>query len=129
MRHSWSEEEIARVRAMKADKRTWQEIATTLGVTRRSAINAIVRANRPAREREDHKRSVAVLREYNYVAVVIDPAIAARLLDERDRRSEAAQTSIGSLLLGDPPPGYSALDRLNRSIDDAMQDQINRHGC
>lgn len=129
---AWSESESSCVREMKAQGKSWKEIASFVGRDSRAVRAHIKRLDRTPEEIAEHKRTLQIRREYNafiaaHPAGEIDPAILYRLLAERNQRWDAEQhASIAGILFGDPPPGYSALDRINRSIDDAMQDQINR---
>jgi hypothetical protein len=63
------------------------------------------------RERKDERRAY-VRRDHARHAITVPPEVLAQREARRDARE---RQSVTSLLCGDPPPGFSALDQLRAS--------------
>jgi transposase len=95
--HTWTDAEIAIVREMDASGDSVADIAERLGLSIDQARYALYRARREGRDDD---------------APVSSRAPPHAVLVDRERRIAARnrQTLTGELF-GDPPPGFSMLDR------------------
>lgn len=98
----WTEDEISTAVAMRASGATFEDISKAIG---RSAA--------AARE----KLTTVGLHEPEVTRLIdIDPRPSPELLAARAYRYEmAARRTLSEMLLGDPPPGFSALDEKRRA--------------
>jgi hypothetical protein len=95
-RRPWTPHEMLRARAMRRNGLTFTDIDRALGRSYGAAYNKLV--TEPGSQPSGH--NVGSIR------------VADELIAERDRRREAAaRRTITQEIFGDPPPGYSALDR------------------
>lgn len=120
---SWSDAEKATALRMKADGAKPVEIAAALGRTEKSVRAKIytMQMNQAQRLRDNATRNA---RRYDSdqgrraagigIAVSMAPDIDA--IDERNRRIAAPHRDLTALLCGDPPLGFSALDRAERAL-------------
>jgi hypothetical protein len=94
----WTEQELSAALDMRAQGCTFEEVGKALG---RSATRDKLTAA------QLHVPEVS-----RTLAAVDDPRPSQEVLDARDyRREMGALRSIGAVLMGDPPPGFSALDQ------------------
>ena len=109
----WSTEETAILRAGINDKLSWDDLQAQLpgrsivGIKRQAWV-----VNLTPEERLAHHRRARSEYRTEVVHTVVAPTIVPEfVIEERDRRqlAEDRQTRA-SKILGDPPPGYSALD-------------------
>jgi hypothetical protein len=105
----WTEDEIALLKQRKAEGVKTKVIAFELS---RSEVSVAERW-RWMNSSEEIKERRRLVRQ-NYAAGIINRAtpkvVPDDVLIERDRRL-AAPITINALILGDPRPGFSALDR------------------
>lgn len=90
---SWTAEQVATARRLLASKATNEECLAVLGRSRRACYVRIARDG--------------------YAKIVIEDRRfppPPSLIEEAEKRAKAPRTITG-WLFGDPPPGYSALDR------------------
>jgi hypothetical protein len=124
----WSDEETQRLRElMKTHGRDFKAIGKLMGRTHQSCEHRWRWINMPAdqlarrnaaeakRKKELRATEAAEKNPNGYDFIVRKSIIPADVFIERDRRLGAPRT-IGSLILGDPPPGYSALDRKRQGL-------------
>lgn len=119
----WSEAETATVLEMRAAGYSFPEIASKLPGRSASGVNA--RYLWLTMTEEQHRARRARINEWrkrehlNCVHTPrqqrerVEPRYepSAELLAERDERYRLSPRSLTAFLCGDPPPGYSALDR------------------
>lgn len=119
----WTFVEVTRLRKMLENGESRKHIASVLGMPVQRVIDRIKHENRtPERNRERYERAMA-LREKNKIdkprrsishphgtPVVSTVRPTPEMLEEAYIRSNAPR-SLSATLLGDPPVGYSALDR------------------
>jgi hypothetical protein len=114
----WSPEEIETAKKMRADKFTFLVIAERLGRTQWSVRARLDReAMTPeqlrARDRGNNARrslrNRRPLDDHLHLAGPT-PEMVAKLLDERDERCAVEPRDLTAILMGDPLPGYSALE-------------------
>jgi hypothetical protein len=101
----WSAEDDATLKRLRAENKTVSQIAKEMGRVRSSVYNKLEYANKFGRTA--HFETV--------VRTKVPPEREA----DRDRRM-AADRDITSMLCGDPAPGQSALDKMNRSQQRAV---------
>ncbi len=125
MRQSWSAADKAEVVELAANGMPRRLIASKTGRSLASIEKVLWRANWTP-ERAEHNRKLQmeydrrkrereasyapVFRDYASAGRVPPETVAARIAD-RDRRMRAPPRDPSCLQLGDPPVGYSALDR------------------
>lgn len=101
-RKFWDAEELERAHALKAAGFGYEQIGAALGRTTGSVVTAIQK-----RLVNPHAYASGIGRGDQ---VLLKPD--ERLLAARDARAAASEArTITATLMGDPPPGYSALDR------------------
>jgi hypothetical protein len=125
----WSDEETQRLRElMKTHGRDFKAIGKLMGRSHQSCehrwrwinmpADQLARRNAAEAKRKRELRAANPVDEnpckYDFV-VRKTMSIPDDVFTERDRRLGAPRT-IGSLILGDPPPGYSALDRKRQGL-------------
>lgn len=117
---TWSPSMLERLLRLRDEQgKGWHEIAETLGRPHKAC------SARYWHEEYKRRRDRAAARAGNgeqigevhapprYMPAVVD----ARLIEDRDRRAEAAESrNFTSTFFGDPPPGYSALDRKRAQV-------------
>ena len=117
--NEWSDEETAALQQHLADRKKLREIAELIGRPVSSISNKVARLTadprrREARLAEKRERDAVyhVIAPYNheYPESVLKGRPSVEALRERDLRL-AAPLTPNCIILGDPPPGYSALDR------------------
>lgn len=102
-RASWSEEEKAKLFSLRDGARLgWTEIADRLGRPSGTVYAKYVYLKNLA------KRGACVQAAYGFT-------VPQECIDERARRL-AAPLTIAAYVLGDPKPGYSALDRKRQGL-------------
>ena len=130
MKHNrWSDEETQRLLdLMKTHGRDFKAIGKLMGRTNQSCEHRWRWINMPADQLE-RRNAAEARRKREMRAAEASPDDANKydfivrktmiipddVFIERDRRLGAPRT-IGSLILGDPPPGYSALDRKRQGL-------------
>lgn len=101
----WTNEEVERARKLREDGMTWPQIAEAMGRTPGACRNRIRYPHRNDKQRA-RDRETYVWYSHKIVKVVVPE----RVLAERDRIYSLPPNPIAELL-GEPPPGRSALDR------------------
>jgi hypothetical protein len=107
---SLTTDQIDLAREMHKAGKSWKAIGRALcrsPDTARRALDPIYRKQRNHSTNTNQKRLMA-----KPVKISLDPrcVVPPDLWIDRDRRMEAP-TTLTALLCGDPPPGYSALDK------------------
>jgi hypothetical protein len=107
----WTDEQWTQAQALKAAGHTTKQIADAMGLTRKQ-VGKKFEMKSAARIEKDKRRAAL----YRHINVVDMPGPRVNppedVLRERDARMVAScRRSIGAQLMGDPPPGYSALDQ------------------
>jgi hypothetical protein len=107
----WTAEQWTQAQALRAVGHTTKQIADLMGLTRKQ-VGKKFEMKGAARIERDRQRAAL----YRHINVVNTPGARAtppdEVLRERDARMDASyRRSIGAQLMGDPPPGYSALDQ------------------
>lgn len=108
-----SPREIADARSRIAKREHWREVAALYGLTQetlRRQIDPDYRARRITITKNQRLRDYVRKADGIGKERPIAPQIPPRLIAERDARRDAPRT-LTSLFCGDPPPGFSALDR------------------
>lgn len=111
---AWSEEEIARFVALVETyqhKKPWSVIAAKMNRTAASCAHKWTRMS--GRVMGGNKTTRTYQRARHDDSVETRKA-SPKLLAERDRRAELLPRDLTSALMGDPLPGYSALERPSR---------------
>lgn len=121
-KNMWPPEDIQTMLDMKEAGKRNQDIAAALGRTE-SAVETRLRYQRMSAEQKRERaltaekmrreKGVPVRNSPHYVAT--NPKPTADRWAERDRRLYSPRP-VGSWLMGDPPPGYSALDRRQGTV-------------
>lgn len=117
----WSAEDWQRVQDMLKDGKTPLQIGASVGRTAHQVRSKIQWERTPEQKREERRLLInarrnasgeykSTPRPHGYVA---GHRPAPGMLEEAQRRLYAPRT-ISQMLMGDPPPGYSALDRKQR---------------
>lgn len=113
--------EIERARMMRRAGMSWDRIDIALGLPKRCSFGVFQRMGEAGDgQRAEYDKAVVTLagrgriepgggRDCPYVPP-LDKQMPRSVLDERDRRLNAPR-SLSASILGDPPDGYSALDR------------------
>lgn len=93
----WTEQDLSRAVAMRADGYTFKEIGQALGRSANATRNKMNEAGlRVSEQPKTH---------------LVDFKPSPELLAARDYRLEMeSRRSLGAVLMGDPPVGFSALD-------------------
>lgn len=104
----WSDFETNTARRLKSQGMTYVEIAEYLGRPKGS-VQGRCRTMRGGRDRKV-ERSWSQRKASRAEVPTERDGIPECVLEERDRRL-AASVTLSCVLLGDPPPGFSALDR------------------
>lgn len=106
---AWSDEECALLWRERKEKRPatqYKVLAERLGRNLRSVMEKMRHLERIQREPPKFIRAPSIV-----IATPRDREADRRMLDERDIRLAALeQRDLTAVLLGDPPPGFSALD-------------------
>lgn len=119
--HDWPDEEVAILQQHIADRRKTRDIAEQMGRPVSSVKN---KSARMIMDPVKYQRLLAYKRDYNtrhsssmpYARIHDEDTQIRRarpsleMLQERDRRLSVPLTP-NCIILGDPPPGFSALDR------------------
>lgn len=90
----WTAKELIASQRMRVEGRTYAQVAEFLGRTRSAVKARFAKLDRPSR-----------------AARTIPMFVPESALEERDRRLALAPRDTTALLLGDPLPGFSALER------------------
>lgn len=111
----WSIDENASLFRLKAEGRSIEMIAARIGRSLDSVKERWRWVNKTEEQRQERRTQINMTRNHKALVPGRSYATVARrpseeILAERDRRVATPRT-IGAWLLGDPPPGYSALDR------------------
>lgn len=115
-----SHERIEQAKALRQSGVPWEEICDRLGCSKYTLKSVLVegwRKARTARVRHNRrlKRGGYAPRPPLQKSHVVDdyqrPRIPPETLADRDRRAQLAHRDLTAVLMGDPPPGMSALDR------------------
>lgn len=119
----WSVEETAELERLRADGLTYEQIAAAMNRTKASCKERFRWINMSESEREIKNTRNFYARNGN-----VDPARVRRrrvpftaptdVFAERHQRINAPR-SLTAIFCGDPAPGFSALDRKQRGIQDA----------
>jgi rhamnose utilization protein RhaD (predicted bifunctional aldolase and dehydrogenase) len=107
----WTDEQWAQAQALRAAGNTTKQIADLMGLTRKQ-VGKKFEQKSAARIEKDKQR--AALYRHTNVCDMSGPRVNPPddVLRERDARMDASyRRTIGAQLMGDPPPGYSALDQ------------------
>jgi rhamnose utilization protein RhaD (predicted bifunctional aldolase and dehydrogenase) len=107
----WTDEQWAQAQALRAAGNTTKQIADLMGLTRKQ-VGKKFEQKSAARIEKDKQR--AALYRHTNVCDMPGPRVNPPddVLRERDARMDASyRRTIGAQLMGDPPPGYSALDQ------------------
>jgi hypothetical protein len=107
----WTDEQWTQAKALRATGHTTKQIADAMGLTRKQ-VGKKFEMKSEARIEKDKQRAAL----YRHIKVVDMPCHSVHPPDEvlraRDARMDASyRRTIGAQLMGDPPPGYSALDQ------------------
>lgn len=122
----WTDAEIATLLRLAGDGVPWPEISGEIGRTCDGVIAkyqlvlrdmpqaeaAVVKGRRAKATAARAEKAVAALDAKNPLAA--RTIASPKQLADRDARERARIASPGALLLGDPPPGWSALDQRGR---------------
>lgn len=121
---AWSKVELEDFHRMVSEGKTPDQIAQELGRSRLSVQSRIQRENMTEDQRKAHRAKKLEwsrrnnpfakprdCREYINAADLVAKRPSHELLKEAQQRSLAPHRSLTSAFLGDPPIGYSALDR------------------
>lgn len=121
---AWSKVELETLHGMLSDGKTPGQIAQELGRSCLSVQSRISRENQTEDQRKAHREKKLEwsrrnnpfakprdCREYINAADLVANRPSHELLKEAQQRSLAPHRSLTSAFLGDPPIGYSALDR------------------
>jgi hypothetical protein len=130
----WTEEETSTLRQMKADGYTNTQIGFHLGKLRANVADRWRWLNMTAEAREQKQRASNEARRQRNTERGHAPSIRIRytvaapeappdILVEREKR-QAAPRTLTAILFGDPPTGFSALDR--KSVTPATPSQVRR---
>jgi rhamnose utilization protein RhaD (predicted bifunctional aldolase and dehydrogenase) len=107
----WTDEQWAQAQALRAAGNTTKQIADLMGLTRKQ-VGKKFEQKSAARIEKDKQR--AALYRHTNVCDMPGPRVNPPddVLRARDARMDASyRRTIGAQLMGDPPPGYSALDQ------------------
>lgn len=110
---NWTPEETELARKLLAEGAPEREFERQIGRTKEAAKTRIQTLNYRARRAEaDRFRTLSGSRckKSEYRRVEAEAAIPPEVIADSVRRSDAPR-SLTAMLCGDPPPGYSALDR------------------
>jgi hypothetical protein len=107
----WTDEQWSQAKALRATGHTTKQIADAMGLTRKQ-VGKKFEVKGEARLAREKRRGA----QFRFVKPVFDMSGRAAppedVLRERDARIDAScRQTIGARLMGDPPPGYSALDQ------------------
>jgi hypothetical protein len=107
----WTDEQWTQAQALRAAGHTTKQIADAMGLTRKQ-VGKKFEVRGEARLAREKRRGA----QFRYVKPLFDMTGRATppedVLRERDARIGALhRRPIGAQLMGDPPPGYSALDQ------------------
>lgn len=122
----WTDDEIATLLRMAGEGVPWPEICGRVGRTRDGVIAkyqlvlrgmpraeaAVVKGRRAMATAERAEKYVAALDAKSPLAA--RTIASPKQIADRDARERARLASPGAVLLGDPPPGWSALDQRGR---------------
>jgi len=116
----WTVEETASLKQMKADGYKNKVIAFKLSRTEMSVAERWRWINKSEELKERRRLQVHQNRQLwrsNQAENIVTRSFRAvpEVLAERDYRLSLPRT-IGQIVLGDPPPGYSALDRKRQGL-------------
>lgn len=124
----WTTEELAILHRMSADGASHVEIAAALSTTKERVKARTCWEGKDEQWRIKRREGINAARHRRagrQVALTAGPIFGAKattasrpapeMFAEARKRSEAPRT-ISQALLGDPPPGYSALDRKRQGI-------------
>lgn len=109
---NWTPEEDARLIELRAQRMPYKDIAVIMGRSLHSLDTRIRYLQMPESARvEKNERHNEGKRMTRATSAPVDPSrIPAEVLDDRAARYSAPVTLTG-LFFGDPPVGFSALDR------------------
>jgi hypothetical protein len=108
----WTDEQWTQAQALRAAGNTTKQIADAMGLTRKQVGKKFERKGAARIEKE--RLRAAEYRVFKPAAVDMTGRANPPddVLRERDARMDASyRRTIGAQLMGDPPPGYSALDQ------------------
>src|SRR4051794_9132676 len=101
----WTHARWSRAKHMRAAGLSNEEIVEAVGLTVRQ-VGA-----------KFYNQHYVRARRVSAAGMVITLRVPDRALAERDGRNEASQTrTLTQIIFGDPPPGYSALDKKRQGI-------------
>lgn len=123
----WHPKQWAKAQGLLARGMTPSQVAPLIGKTAHQLSEKVRWENTPESKREQRRLRINARRnasgEYKSPPDVNLPSMGARaapdLLEEARRRLEAPRT-LSQMLMGDPPPGYSALDRKRQNIPEPL---------
>jgi hypothetical protein len=113
----WTPAEIETAQRMRSEGCFYGEIDAALGRPKGSSCGKLYRDNEPEEGKARRRLRLKRVRAEDYTqrqscGVELGSKASEAMLAARDLRSEAAgRRDLSAALLGDPPPGFSALDR------------------
>lgn len=116
----WSIEEMTRLVNLRAEQKSYAEIADLLGRTRQSVRSKLKNSSFTPEQLLRRAKNAKIWRELSEKGERrVHPngwdkpssRPPADLIAERDRRSAMAPRDLTAAMFGDPLPGYSALER------------------
>lgn len=115
----WTDEEVAALLKLKTNSMPLRTLALRLGRTTTSITEKLRLINMTQHDRQKRRDRINMHRYGRYAMkthhIVAAPRPAPDALAERDIRLSIAPRDLTAVLLGDPLPGYSALDRRQRA--------------
>lgn len=114
-KRTFTPEQIAEMKKMKEDYNvSWSLVGKRFGCSHtlvkmacEPEYAALVRAREAARDRASNR-----VPEKTGSELFVIPA---HVIADRERRLAAEYRSLGSMVMGEPPIGYSALDRMSKA--------------
>lgn len=114
LRLQWTEEQWMRAQCLRNAGKSFVQIAAELGMTRRQVKNrfyhkALSREQLDAKN--SYERAGRSLRKTERKSPYVWPAVTSQADAERNARFATAPRDLTAALMGDPRPGWSALER------------------
>lgn len=105
MLYKWSTDQTSRLVELRKSGMSADKIAKEMKISRNAVLGKLLRLGMLGKAKTPTKRKVPPVRAFD-----VRPAAPEDIFADRHARNMAPRT-ITSQLLGDPPPGWSALDR------------------
>lgn len=116
----WTEQEVARVQEMRRNKIAYEVIAHALGRSTKSIKTQLSYAKMTPDQRERRAQyerdrragqNKTLAKEAGIKFEAHKSVVPAAVISERNRRIDAPFRDLTAAIFGDPPVGYSALER------------------